>query len=272
MWTSVDCLAHISSHEFANWAALSISSIWVHQSFIKSSNTNKMQILRKLQLMTAGCLFWCSFLGHCLPPPPLATPGHHHHYSVLSLQCTWEPCSRPRLLDREAPGKNIWCAVKLSSTRYQILTTGLAMALVTTGNHPMYHCLCMGPALTSILAWCNKGQHLAEHPGPGYSFTLAIIQGNIGQIGFKPYLVQLFWQILDDFSTLITLASTQYIVSEQPISGQSGELMQHEHWTLTIIPPGVTTPAQIQALVTGVSGANGNLALGLGHEMVSTLL
>ena len=56
------------------------------------------------------------------------------------------------------------------------------------------------------------------------------------------------------------------IVSEQPISGQSGDLMQHENWTLTIIP------AQIQALVTGVSGANGNLALGLGHEMVSTLL
>ena len=23
MWSSVDCLAHISSHEFANWAALS---------------------------------------------------------------------------------------------------------------------------------------------------------------------------------------------------------------------------------------------------------
>ena len=62
------------------------------------------------------------------------------------------------------------------------------------------------------------------------------------------------------------------IVSEQPISGQSGDLMQHEHWTLPAIPAGVTIPAQIQALVTGVSGANGNLALGLGHEMVSTLL
>ena len=61
-------------------------------------------------------------------------------------------------------------------------------------------------------------------------------------------------------------------MSEQPISGQSGDLMQHEHLTLTIIPPGVTILPQIQALVTGVSGANGNLALGLGHEMVNTLL
>ena len=206
-----------------------------------------MQILRKLQLMTAGCLFCHNSksgvgLEPSLPPPPLPRSPSSLYYSVLSLQCTWDTCSRPRLLDREAPGKNIWCAVKLSSTRYWPL------ALVTTGNHPMYHCLCMGQPHTSILAWCNKGQHLADHPGPGYCFTLAIIQGNIGQIGFKPYLAQLFWQILDDFSTLITVASTQYIVSEQPISGQSGDLMQHEHWTLTIIPPGVTILPQIQGM------------------------
>ena len=55
-------------------------------------------------------------------------------------------------------------------------------------------------------------------------------------------------------------------MSEQPISGQSGDLMQHGHLTLPIIP------AQIQDIAIGVSGANGNLALGLGHEMVSTLL
>ena len=59
-------------------------------------------------------------------------------------------------------------------------------------------------------------------------------------------------------------------MSEQPISGQSGDLMQHGHLTVPIIPAGVTIPAQIQGI--GVSGANGNLALGLGHEMVSILL
>ena len=53
-------------------------------------------------------------------------------------------------------------------------------------------------------------------------------------------------------------------MSEQPISGQSGDLMQHGHLTVPIIPP------QISGI--GVSGANGNLALGLGHEMVSILL
>ena len=99
-----------------------ISSIWLHRSFIKSSITNKMQILRKLQLMTAGCLF-CHNSKSCVDFEVIVClhhhcPGHHHHYSVLSLQCTWDTCSRPRLLDREAPGKNIWCAVKLSSTRY----------------------------------------------------------------------------------------------------------------------------------------------------------
>ena len=187
--------------------------------------------------MTTGCLFYHNSksgvgLEPSLPPPPL--PRSPSQCSVLSLQCTWDTCSRPRLLDRETPGKNIWCAVKLSSSRYQILTTGLAMALVTTGNHPMYHCLCMGQPHTSILAWCNKGQHLADHPGPGYSFTLAIIQGNIGQIGFKPYLVQLFWQILDDFSTLITLASTQYIVSDDCVraANQWSERWPHATWTL----------------------------------------
>ena len=50
------------------------------------------------------------------------------------------------------------------------------------------------------------------------------------------------------------------------MSGQSADFMQHGHLTLPIVPP------QIQGIAIGVSGANGNLALGLGHEMVSLLL
>ena len=238
MWTSGNCRLELFVWHTSHLMSLQIgrlyliSSIWLHRSFIKSSITNKMQILQKLQLMTAGCLFYHnnskSGVGSepSLPPSPQPRSPSSSYYSVLSLQCTWEACSRPRLLDRVVLGKNIWCAVKLSSSRYW------PVALVTTGNHPMYHCLCMGPAHTSILAWCNKGQHLAEHPG--YSYTLAIIQGNIGQIGFKPYLVQLFWQILDDFSTLITVASTQYIVSDDCVwaANQWSERWPHATWTL----------------------------------------